>query len=183
MRSLPPLLLAALVLLVGACASETETAEIDTAATTGDEPAAQMETIRQQRSAIEARVDDLTRYTVSTDTLREQIRQKWSELHFYAAGDTLLRVKTYPHEDVSTRTEEFYFEDGELIAAVIQDAGTTADENAAGQKAYYYADGEFVGEQNDTDEPEQSVRTSDAERLQAEAMEYLDLFQAQVAGE
>lgn len=175
MRSLSTFLIAALVFLCAACASDTDSSG-DDAEMTGDEQTELIETIVQKRKDIEARKDELTQYELATDSLREQIKQKWSKIHFYADGGSLLRVKTYPHEEISTRTEEFYFEDGELITAVIQDAGTTDNEQAEGQKAYFYSGGEIVGERNTTGEKERTIRKSDAEELQSEAREYLEIY-------
>lgn len=182
MRPLHSLLLVALLILCSACASDTESTEGE-AATTYAQRAELIDTITQQRKDIEARNSELTRYEVSTDSLREQIKQKWSRIHFYADGDTLLRVKTYPHDEVSTRTEEFYFQDGQLITAVIQDAGTTADEDKEGQKAYFYSGGEVVGERNTSGEKERTIRESDAEQLQSEAREYLEIYRTHFVGD
>lgn len=155
----------------------------DETAVTGDEQAERIDTITQKRKGIEARKSELTRHELSTDSLREQIKQKWSKRHFYADGNSLLRVKTYPHEEISTRTEEFYFADGELINAVIQDAGTEADEHTKWQKAYFYSDGEVVGERNTSGEKERSIRESDAEQLQSEAREYLEIYRTRFVDE
>jgi hypothetical protein len=63
-----------------------------------------------------------------------------------------------------------------LITAVIQDAGTTANEQAEEQKAYFYSGGGVVGERNTTGEKERTIRESDAEQLQSEAREYLEIY-------
>ena len=143
-----------------------------------EERAALMEKINQERTSIEARKNELTRHELSTKTLREQIKQKWSKLHYYSEGNEVVRVKTYPYDGISTRTEEFYFNDGSLIFAIIQDQGL--DEGTAGEtgdrKEYYYWNGQFVGERQDTVEKERSIRHSDEERLESEAAEYLEIY-------
>ena len=155
----------------------------DAYAGTAEEKASLIKTINTKRMAIEARKGDLTRHELSTASLREQIKQKWSKLDFYADGESLVRVKTYPHKGISARTEEFYFEDGELIFAIIQDKGEAAAESGEGAaKQYFYSDGKFVGEVNETEEEEQSIRHSDEERLEAEAMEYIRIFKAHFTG-
>ena len=135
--------------------------------------------ITQQRMAIEARKSTLKQQEVSTAKLNERIKQKWSKIHFYSENGELVRVKTYPHPGISTRTEEFYYQDGDLIFAYIEDDGTTEDETGGAHqdgKEYYYHKGQFVEEKNMSGEKEYSIRHSDEERLEAEATEYQDIF-------
>lgn len=137
-----------------------------------------MAKIDEYRSTIESQIDSLDKHEMSSDGLRAQVAQKWSTMHFYSneAGE-LVRVKTYPHEGISTRTEEFYFNSGELVSAVIEDDGSQkGKEETFMGKLYYYQDGELVGEKNMTEESEYSIRKSDGERLLQEAKEYQDLF-------
>ena len=134
--------------------------------------------IDAKRGGIEARREKLQRTTLSTANLREQVKQKWSKIDFYSDGDTVVRIKTYPHQGISTRTEEFYFDGGQLIFAYIEDDGTQDEKPGvlSGGKAYYYDHGRFVTERNQTGETEHAIRQSDEERLEQEAMEYLALF-------
>lgn len=136
--------------------------------------------ITKERMAIEARKAQLDRLTVPTDKLEERIKQKWSKLEFYSRNGQVQRIKSYPHDGISTRTEEFYFRDGQLIFAYIQDNGVHSE--AGGQhttgKEYYYDEGRFVAERNLSGEKEYSIRHSDEERLEAEAMEYVDIFES-----
>lgn len=145
---------------------------------TGD-TTAMVASINAKRDAIERRLESLARKTLPTSGLREQIKQKWSKIDFYVDGNAVVRLKTYPHPGVSTRTEEFYFDGGQLIYANIQDRGVDAHErggaHAAG-KEYYYAQGKFVAERNQSGESEHTIRHSDEERLEQEAMEYLQLY-------
>lgn len=129
------------------------------------------------RGAIEAKKESLTLKSIKTDSLREQVAQKWSLMHFYFDGEQLVRVKSYPHGTISTRTEEFYFDNGNLIAAVIEDDGLseTGEEAAEDDKAYYFYEGKMVKEVNNTSEEETGIRDSDAERLLQEANEYMEL--------
>ena len=134
--------------------------------------------IEAKREAIEAVREKMQRATLSTSNLRAQIKQKWSKIEFYAENGAVRRIKTYPHESISHRTEEFYFEGGHLIFAYIEDEGMTDEKPGviSGGKAYYYDNGRFVAERNQTGEPEQAIRHSDEERLEQEAMEYLSLY-------
>jgi hypothetical protein len=134
--------------------------------------------INAERAKIENGLKSLQRTSLLTDNLREQIRQKWSKIEYYSGQGQILRIKTYPYEKISQRTEEFYFQDGSLILAFIEDQGATytgKSENRVG-KTYYFHDDVFVKEVNQTAEKETSIRTSDAERLLQEAKEYLGLF-------
>ena len=133
--------------------------------------------IDAQKADIEAQIKDAKPMELKTTDLREQLKQKWEKIHFYAANGQLIRVKTYPYEKISKRTEEFYFQDGNLILAVIEDDGTgeAGKEKEKLSKLYYFSEGKPVHEINNTNETEYSVRESDAERLLEEANEYVKL--------
>lgn len=136
--------------------------------------------IDQTRESIETAAESITPVEVSTKELREQIKQKWKKIHFYATDGKVIRVKTYPYNEISKRTEEFYFENGQLILAVIEDDGDGAmhgREKAEMSKMYYYKDGKQIYEVNNTSEEETSIRHSDGERLLQEAKEYLEIYE------
>jgi hypothetical protein len=168
-----------LLTLLSACSSTRAGEEVPEG-----EKAGLMASIETRRKAIEAR-DSLVRKTVATTGLREQIKQKWSRIDYYADGDQVVRIKTYPHAQVSTRTEEFYFDGGQLMYAYIEDKGTEDKERGGartGGKEYFFARGKFVGEKNWSGEQEHSIRYSDEERLEQEALEYLELYRTQNKG-
>ncbi|MEZ5963147.1 MAG: hypothetical protein R3F56_04795 [Planctomycetota bacterium] len=145
----------------------------------GGDTAAQVASIEAKRDAIEKRVDSLARKTLPTTGMREQIKQKWSKIDYYVDGNTVLRVKTYPHPDVSSRTEEFYFDGGQLIYACVQDHGAQMKERGGAHsegREYYYSNGKFVTEHNHSGEAERTIRHSDEERLEQEALEYVEVF-------
>ena len=60
---------------------------------------------------------------ISTENMRAKVRQKWSEMDFYTMDGIVVRIKTYPHENISKRTEEFYLMNGNLVLSVIEDNG------------------------------------------------------------
>ncbi|MEO7917737.1 MAG: hypothetical protein ABIR16_08850 [Dokdonella sp.] len=136
--------------------------------------------ITKERLSIEARKDQLTKQEVSTTKLNERIKQKWSKLDFYSENGKLVRIKSYPHPNISTRTEEFYFRDGQLILAYVEDDGTKPEAGAVHTKGkeYYYANGRFVAERNLSGEKEHGIRNSDEEGLEAEALEYHEIFKS-----
>lgn len=134
-----------------------------------------MNVAKSLRTAIEENLETYTTQTLQTSEMREQIKQKWSKIDYYLNGETVVRIKTYPHEGISTRTEEFYYnEEGNLVAVVIEDkgAGKKGAQQEATDKAYYFNNEEFVGEANESGEMEFSIKNSDAERLLQESKEY-----------
>lgn len=134
--------------------------------------------INEQRASIETKISEITPKEVSTKDLRSQISQKWSKIHFYAVGDEVIRIKTYPHATVSKRTEEFYFENGSLILVVIEDdgAGDKGKTTDKIDRMYYFNDGTVISEINNTPEKERSNRQSDGMHLLGEANEYLAIY-------
>lgn len=131
--------------------------------------------IDQQRKEIESK--DLKPIEVSTTGLRAKIRQKWSNIHFYEEQGQVVRIKTYPHDNISKRTEEFYAGASGLMLVVIEDDGSGAkgkDEQVT--KMYYYHQDAPLKEFNGEKETEYGIRSSDAEELMAEYREYLDIY-------
>jgi hypothetical protein len=118
---------------------------------------------------------------LKTEKMREKIKQKWASIHFYMTDGKLARIKTYPHDKISKRTEEFYVQDDALVLAVIEDDGSGARGKAAEKlnKMYYFHQNDLIKEVNSSDEPEQSVKKSDAEELLSEFGEYLQIFKTQ----
>lgn len=130
------------------------------------------------REGVEGRLSELALTEVSTEAMRAKVRQKWSKIHYYADASQVVRVKTYPHEAVSQRTEEFYFMDGQLVLVVIEDDGTGERGKAEADvdKMYYFADGKVVKETTKGTEKEYGIKDSDGEELLQEANEYLDAY-------
>lgn len=137
-----------------------------------------MKEIDAYRNEVEDNLDKMKSMSADMSAMREQVKQKWSNIEFYMDGDrNLKRVKTYPHEGISKRTEEFYFKEGQLVNAVIEDDGSSkGKEKTFMGKLYYYHDGDLIGEKNMTQESEYSIRDSDGERLLQEAREYIEIF-------
>ena len=131
--------------------------------------------INQLKNKIEADKSKLKKVEISTKDLRSQIKQKWSKIHFYLEGDNVVRIKTYPYEQISERTEEFYFNNSKLIFAIIKDDGNKnqGEDEKTKSKMYYFNDGKLVKEINNSEEEEHEIRRSDSERLLQEADEYL----------
>lgn len=136
--------------------------------------------INAKRSEIESNLGEPV--SIETVNLKAKIKQKWSKIHFYSKGSQVVRIKTYPHDNISQRTEEFYLDNEELILAVIEDDGSgekgkTADEI---DKMYFYYDGALVKELSNANEKEYSIKNSEAEELEQEVKEYLDIYYNQL---
>ena len=136
-------------------------------------------TIDAIRASIEANLGEPM--IVETKELREKLKQKWTKVHYYTADGQVVRIKTYPHESISNRTEEFYLDGQNLVLAVIEDDGT-GDRGKTGEainKMYYFHDGKVIEEMHSVEESEYTLRDSDAEELLAEVKEYLDIYSDQ----
>lgn len=150
--------------------AEVEEPKVDTEAIIGE--------IDAKRAEIEEATKSIEAVEVSTENQRAKIKQKWSKMHFYAKDGVVHRIKTYPHENVSKRTEEFYFDNNQLILVVIEDDG----EGEAGKskdmldKMYYINNGELVSEMKLENKTEYNEKDSDIEELIQESKEYLDIY-------
>jgi hypothetical protein len=138
--------------------------------------------IDQTRAQIESNLGQPTE--VSTAKLKEKIKQKWSKIHFYTQNGQVVRIKAYPYDQISKRTEEFYLQGDKLILALIQDDGISGKEEngETGEKAetinkmYYFQGDELIKEIKQANEEEHSIKNSDAEELIQEVNEYLEIF-------
>ena len=135
-----------------------------------------IKSIDNTRDAIEKHTGDPI--VMTTESLREKIKQKWEKIHFYTIEGQLVRVKTYPHATITDRTEEFYLDNEELILVVIEDNGLGDRGKSKDQldRLYYFQNGELVMEQNRENDPEYTMRASDAEELLTELMEYMEIY-------
>lgn len=134
------------------------------------------EHLDKKRYEIEAA--EIKAIEVSTSALREKIKQKWSKIHFYVQNYILVKVKTYPHENISKRTEEFYADANGLFLAVVEDKGDfdKKDENMNIDKKYYYQNDKLVREIKNDEENEYSIKESEAAELLAEFKEYVEIL-------
>ena len=116
--------------------------------------------------------------TISTAELREKIKQKWEKIHFYTIDGKVARIKTYPYDQISKRTEEFYFDNGKLVLAVIEEdgSGESGKEDQDIDKMFYFHDNEMIKGVRKGDEKEYGEKDLDAKKLMEEANEYLDIY-------
>jgi hypothetical protein len=135
-------------------------------------------TIDNKRVEIENQLDQVDRIVIETDSLRAKISQKWDRIHYYLIDGKVVRIKTYPHEGISTRTEEFYFNEGDLILVTIEDEGLgkRGKEKGVIDKMFYFYDGLFLTEYSTSKEREFKVKESESQELFQEAGEYLEIL-------
>ena len=137
--------------------------------------------IEEYRERIENTIDQLDRQTLNLTEARTEISQDWEKLDYYSDDDNVVRIKTYPHEDKKAKTEEFYFIDGELVFALVEEegAGKKGSEGEAYGGAFYYDNGELIVSMN---VPENNTEMMDEDmmelgtKLQEEAQMYLELI-------
>jgi hypothetical protein len=180
------LIISGMVFIFISCGSndqkETPAATVNSDKSTTSIPKANIDSlvkaIDMEREKIENNLAASQKKSLPTAGLREQIKQKWSRIEFFSQNDQLVRIKTFPYENISRRTEEFYFQNGKLVLAFIEDEGLEhigKSEKRTG-KTYYFFNDAVIKEDNQTNEKETTIRTSDGERLLQEAKEYLELF-------
>jgi hypothetical protein len=143
---------------------------------TSTEATTSIEEIDQLRGEIESL--DIVPVELSTAELREKIKQKWSKIHFYVKDNKVVKVKTYPHSEISKRTEEFYALEEVLALVVIEDNGDGDKGKAKSEldKMYYFDNGKLLKEVSNEKETEHTIKESDAEELLSEFNEYLELY-------
>ncbi len=134
--------------------------------------------IENERERIEKNLKSFRQKIVPTKDFRAQIKQKWSKIEYFSENGQIVRIITLPYEKIVNRTEEFYFQKGNLILAFINDEGLKyiGKEDKRVGKAYYFSGDAVIKEDNRTAEKETNIRTSDSERLLQESKEYLELF-------
>jgi hypothetical protein len=119
---------------------------------------------------------------IKSDQLREKTKQKWEKIHFYVQEGKVVRIKSYPHEGLSERTEEFYLKDNQLILDVIEDHGMSerGKEIEEIDKIYYFNNDNVIKEVGSENESEFAVKNSDGEELLSEVKEYLKVYKEKV---
>ncbi len=136
-----------------------------------------MSMIDKKRMDIEAMIKDIKPIEITNKEMRPKSAQKWSKVHVYAKDGKVIRIKTYPHLGVSKRTEEFYFDNGKLILATIEDdgMGKPGKDKMKIDKLYYFDEDKCIAEMHNTNEREYGTKTSESEELMHEAQEYMDI--------
>jgi hypothetical protein len=110
--------------------------------------------------------------------LKEVTDKEWSKIHTYTDGDQLKRMKLYP-SDGSQRTEEFYYKDGNLVFAFLEENGLgkeNHDANAKGDK-YYFQDRKLIAAIGADGQP-MNVNGSEAKRMEEKILKESRAFRA-----
>ena len=178
------LLLASISPLVLSCKSESKTCKDKelSAKTVALKPEINLQGIVNHadvtRKSIEAMLSQPVE--VSTQNLREKIKQKWEKIHFYSQGGKVVRIKTYAYPSISSRSEEFYLENEQLILAVVKDRNEKGKSESKSEldKLYYYHDNKMVKELKNSTETEYTIKDSDGEELMQELKEYLEVYKS-----
>ena len=71
--------------------------------------------LEAQREKIEGTLKTLRKTTIPTKELREQIKQKWSQIEYSIDNGQVVRIITHPYRNITSRTEDFYFRDGRKV--------------------------------------------------------------------
>lgn len=189
MKRINLIVLAVSVLLMASCIQVTEKSEQENQK--NDDSVSASEEVKEEASLnVDSLLTAIDNYRdkvemdisdpieISTEDLRAKIQQKWDRIHFYELNGELVRIKTYPHEEITERTEEFYVKDGQLSLVVIEDDGSGERGKTEGDfdKAYYFHNNEAIKEKKDGEESEFSVKDGDSEELLAEFKEYMEIY-------
>ncbi|WP_340063104.1 hypothetical protein [Ascidiimonas aurantiaca] len=136
--------------------------------------------IDKKRATIESTIGEPV--VIYTDSLREKIKQKWQKMHYYVIDGEVVRIKTYPYEQITSRTEEFYVDKGNLVLVVIEDHGDAERGKPKDQldKLYYFYNGLLIKEKHSGEEPEYTIKESDGEELASEFNEYVDIYKTHI---
>jgi len=97
----------------------------------------------------------------------------------YFENGKVIQIKTLSYPQISKRTEEFYFIDGKLALAFIEDKGLNAKESEEGAvgKIFWFKNDKLIHDTNKSNEKElNSEIEHDGAGLVIEATEYLSMI-------
>jgi len=106
--------------------------------------------IQKLRMDTENRLKDMTKKEIdlSNKTQESEIDElKWDKMDAFFDGGKLLRFELFPQKAKSTRTEEFYFNDGKLAFAVINSKGADLKEGkdeGTPEREFYFDNDKLV---------------------------------------
>jgi hypothetical protein len=119
-----------------------------TTGSTSQEPNERMRKIDAEVTKVEEKMPKLTRKetTLKPGALVKATDEKWTKIHTYSDGKKIERLKVYPPAG-SQKTEEFYYDNNQLVLVFIEPAGAGKaghDTNAKGTKYYFHNKGLFA---------------------------------------
>ena len=68
------------------------------------------------------------------------IKQEWSKMNVYSDSTGIRKIKLYPYQGISQRSEEFYYNNGKMFFTFISDSGLNnenKDENLPGKEFHF----------------------------------------------
>lgn len=136
-----------------------------------------LEKIESIRDDIKGSLSSLERIEIHLDSARSQVRQKWSKMHAYVKNGEIVRIKMYPHESISLRTEEFYYENEKIRFVFIEDKGMKHKSSDAEKfgRSFWFEKDRLVKADDHSKDGRELRKVSYEERLLDEAYEYLDI--------
>lgn len=110
---------------------------------------AQVQKNEDMKAAIEAMSGNLTRKEIlmKESGANESMRQKWMKMDVYSdSTGTIRRIKLYPHKGISNRSEEFYYDNGQLFFIFISDNGVDTENKDEGTpgKEFHFVGGKLI---------------------------------------
>lgn len=140
----------------------------------------QVEKIDKRVAAVETAIPQLTRKEVmlKSGSLKSVTDEQWSKLHTYSSkSGEIERLRVYPMKG-SKKTEEFYYNRGNLVFAFLEKDGAGKeghDANAKGAKYYFDRSGVFavIGEGGQMEAMDSSTKAMGA-KLQRESRAFRD---------
>lgn len=68
------------------------------------------------------------------------IKQEWAKMDVYSDSTGIRKIKVYPYQGISQRSEEFYYNNGKMFFTFISDSGLNnenKDENRPGKEFHF----------------------------------------------
>jgi hypothetical protein len=157
-------------------ADSTAAREADIMVTAPQNAIAMRDEINDYRETIENSLIDFEKGRVNLNAARKALSKDWHEMNFHKNEEKVVRIQTFPQLGDTSRTEEYYFINDELVFAVIGKESSTTE---AAADSFYYENGEIIVEQ-DYDASSASVSEKEilrlGTRIQNQAKDYLEFI-------
>ncbi|MEO6611717.1 MAG: hypothetical protein ABIT05_02250 [Chitinophagaceae bacterium] len=149
--------------------------------TTGD--AALVENSEKMKASVEAMAPSLIKQELLLKDAKasESVKQEWMKMDIYKDGSgAIRRIKLYPHQGVSERSEEYYFNNEKLFFVYISDHGVATEDRDEGKpgKEFHFQDNRLIKYDDQSGDKELDVeqeRKMYETSLQVKANEYLEI--------
>ncbi len=96
----------------------------------------------KMKAAIEAAASGYAKKEIDLkkSAANESIKQEWAKMDVYSDSAGIRKIKLYPYQGISQRSEEFYYNNGKMFFAFISDSGLSnenKDENLPGKEFHF----------------------------------------------